>query len=99
MLVQLPDLQADVVDCGVDARSPILQGRGYTLHGGNARLLSDGQIADSALPLVILLRDADLQPRFKVVEALGQLIEDEFGVGIHGSLVALVKLGEPDWIR
>jgi len=81
VLVQLPNLQGNVVDCGVDARPPILRGRSYTLHVGNARLLSDGQVAKSALPFVVLLRDADLQPRFEVVEALGLLVEDEFGSG------------------
>lgn len=89
MLVQLPDIQPDVVDRGVDLGTPLLKGCGHTLDGGDARLLRDGEVAESALPLVVLLGDTRLDPRFEIVETLGQLVEDKLGVGIHGSLAAL----------
>lgn len=66
MLVQLPDIQPDVVDRGVDLGTPLLKGCGHTLDGGDARLLRDGEVAESALPLVVLLGDTSDETRSEI---------------------------------
>lgn len=77
--------QPDVIDHHVNLRPLLLQRLGHN----DARLLGDRQIGELAFPLVVLLGDAGVELGLQVVEALGKLIEDDFGVSIQGAETSL----------
>jgi len=89
VLGELADLQMDVVDGALDVGVPLVDGADGTLEGSDTRIMRDLQIGEAALSFVIILAESLLPALLKTLIQLGQLIEDEFGVWVHGVMPAL----------
>lgn len=100
MLGQLAHLQADVVDSTLDFRLPVFEGCGHMLQHVNLRVLRDLEVSELALPLVVRLGEARLPLvvslgevclllGLQIFEVLGEGVDDDFCLRVHGSLAAL----------
>jgi len=71
VLVQLVHLQAEVVDGAVDVGPPGLERPRDALKFGDAGVVGDGEIRETALPLVVVVVESLLPTRVPLVQPLG----------------------------